>query len=56
MAHGYGELRMELVWNLSQKEVPALMEQLEGLLKVEVDFGKQPVGDCAQVPAGQGQG
>jgi uncharacterized protein with HEPN domain len=33
VAHGYGELRMELVWNLSQKEVPALMEQLEDLLK-----------------------
>ncbi len=33
VAHGYGELRMELVWNLSQKEVPALMEQLEDLQK-----------------------
>lgn len=33
VAHGYGELRMELVWNLSQKEVPALMKQLEDLLK-----------------------
>lgn len=33
VAHGYGELRMELVWNLSLKEVPALMEQLEDLLK-----------------------
>jgi len=33
VAHGYGELRMELVWNLSQKEVPALVEQLENLLK-----------------------
>lgn len=33
VAHGYGELRMELVWNLSKKEVPALMEQLEDLLK-----------------------
>ena len=26
VAHGYGELRMELVWNLSQKEAPALMK------------------------------
>ena len=33
VAHGYGELRMELVWNLSQKEVPVLLEQLEDLLK-----------------------
>lgn len=33
VAHGYGELRMELIWNLSQREVPALMEQLEDLLK-----------------------
>ncbi|MCB8815442.1 HepT-like ribonuclease domain-containing protein [Desulfosporosinus shakirovi] len=32
VAHGYGELRMELVWNLSQKEVPLLLEQLEDLL------------------------
>lgn len=32
-AHGYGELRMELVWNLSQNEVPELMKQLEELLK-----------------------
>ncbi len=33
VAHGYGELRMELVWNLSQKEIPDLMGQLEDLLK-----------------------
>ena len=33
VAHGYGELRMELVWNLSLKEIPVLMEQLENLLK-----------------------
>ena len=33
VAHGYGELKMELVWNLSQKEVPALMKQLEDLLR-----------------------
>lgn len=25
VAHGYGELRMELVWNLSQNEVPILI-------------------------------
>lgn len=35
VAHGYGELRMELVWNLTQKEVPTLKKQLEGLLKDE---------------------
>ncbi len=33
VAHGYGELRMELVWNLSQKEIPQLVKQLEDLLK-----------------------
>jgi uncharacterized protein with HEPN domain len=33
VAHGYGELRMGLVWNLSRKEVPALTKQLENLLK-----------------------
>ncbi len=33
VAHGYGELRMELVWNLSQNEVPALIKQLENVLK-----------------------
>ncbi len=33
VAHGYGELKMELVWNLSQKEVPELMKQLEDLLR-----------------------
>lgn len=33
VAHGYGELRMELVWNLSQKEVLELMKQLEDLMK-----------------------
>ncbi|MCD5407161.1 MAG: DUF86 domain-containing protein [Desulfotomaculum sp.] len=32
VAHGYGELRMELVWNLSQKEVPILVKQLKELL------------------------
>ena len=33
VAHGYGELRMELVWNLSQKEVQLLLKQLESLVK-----------------------
>jgi uncharacterized protein with HEPN domain len=33
VAHGYGELRMELVWNLSQREVPVLMKALKDLLK-----------------------
>ena len=33
VAHGYGELRMELVWNLSQKEVPQLLKQLEILIE-----------------------
>ncbi len=33
VAHGYGELRMELVWNLSQKEIPLLLRQLENLIK-----------------------
>ncbi|HYE10152.1 MAG TPA: HepT-like ribonuclease domain-containing protein [Patescibacteria group bacterium] len=33
VAHGYGELRMELVWNLSQKEAPMLLGQLESISK-----------------------
>jgi len=33
VAHGYGELRMELVWNLSQNEVPVLIEQLKNLFE-----------------------
>lgn len=33
VAHGYGELRMELIWNLAQKEVPILIKQIEELLK-----------------------
>lgn len=33
VAHGYGELRMELIWNLSQKEVPILIKQIEELMK-----------------------
>lgn len=33
VAHGYGELKMELVWNLSQREIPVLLKQLEDLLK-----------------------
>jgi uncharacterized protein with HEPN domain len=36
VAHGYGELRMELVWNLSQNEVPALMVQIKEVL-TEID-------------------
>lgn len=32
VAHGYGELKMELVWNLSQKEVPILMEELKKMI------------------------
>ena len=33
VAHGYGELRLSLVWNLTQTEVPILRDQLECLLK-----------------------
>lgn len=33
VAHGYGELMMELVWNLSQNEVPVLIEQLKNLFE-----------------------
>lgn len=33
VAHGYGELRMELIWNLAQKEVPILIKQIEELMK-----------------------
>lgn len=32
VAHGYGELRMELIWNLSQREIPVLFKQLKNLL------------------------
>ena len=32
VAHGYGELRMELVWNLAQKEIPILIIQIKNLL------------------------
>ena len=35
IAHGYGELRMELVWNLSIKEIPELLKQLEAILPKE---------------------
>lgn len=35
VAHGYGELRMELVWNLSQREVPQLLKQMENMEKEE---------------------
>ncbi len=33
VAHGYGELRMELVWNLSKRRSRVLTRQLEDLLK-----------------------
>lgn len=32
VAHGYGELKMELVWNLSKNEVPQLISQLETII------------------------
>ncbi len=32
VAHGYGELKMELIWNLSQKDIPLLIKQIENLL------------------------
>jgi uncharacterized protein with HEPN domain len=32
VAHGYGELRMALVWNLSTNQVPQLLRQLESLM------------------------
>ena len=35
VAHGYGELRMELVWNLSKKEIPKLAEQIEKILSCQ---------------------
>ena len=35
VAHGYGELRMELVFNLSRREVPQLLKQLENMAKKE---------------------
>lgn len=33
VAHGYGELKMELVWNLAKREVPQLLMQLKDILK-----------------------
>ncbi len=33
VAHGYGELKMELVWNLAKREVPQLLMQLKDMLK-----------------------
>ncbi|WP_028309610.1 HepT-like ribonuclease domain-containing protein [Desulfitibacter alkalitolerans] len=33
IAHGYGEVKMELVWNLAQNEIPKLLGQLESILK-----------------------
>lgn len=32
VAHGYGELRIALVWNLSTNQVPQLLRQLESLI------------------------
>src|SRR5690554_5296941 len=32
VAHGYGEIKMELVWNLSQNEVPQLIAQLTEII------------------------
>lgn len=32
VAHGYGELKMELVWNLALNEIPILKEQIESML------------------------
>jgi len=32
VAHGYGELDMEIIWNLSKKEVPLLLSQFENLI------------------------
>jgi uncharacterized protein with HEPN domain len=33
VAHGYGELKMELVWNLSQREIPELLKKIESLIE-----------------------
>lgn len=33
IAYGYGEIRMELVWNLTQTEIPVLMKQLQNIAK-----------------------
>ncbi len=38
VAHGYGELRMELVWNLSVNQVPELLKQLEVLFACDEDM------------------
>lgn len=32
VAHGYGELKMELVWNLALNEIPILKKQIESML------------------------
>lgn len=31
VAHGYGELKMELVWNLTQNEIPLLAQKLHSI-------------------------
>jgi uncharacterized protein with HEPN domain len=33
VAHGYGEINMELIWNLSEENIPLLIQQLETVLK-----------------------
>lgn len=33
VAHGYGELKMELVWNLALNEIPILKRQIESMLE-----------------------
>jgi uncharacterized protein with HEPN domain len=32
VAHGYGELKMKLIWNLSKNDVPLLLNQFENLI------------------------
>ena len=35
VAHVYGELRMELVWNLSKKEIPELLSHIDLIVNNE---------------------
>jgi uncharacterized protein with HEPN domain len=32
VAHGYGELKMKLIWNLTKNDVPLLLDQFENLI------------------------
>ena len=32
VAHGYGELDMEIIWNLAKNEVPMLLNQFENFI------------------------